>query len=69
VTTTEDIDRERMIELWLGWLRSTSDFEKGYYQGRFEEYAAQNALDPDDFPALRRAAQDRLRASIAEVLS
>lgn len=56
-------DCERMVELWSDYLRASTDFERGYAQGRFEEYAAQNAIDPDLFPALRFEAARRLDAA------
>ncbi len=52
-------DYERLAELWLGRLRATTDFEAGYYQGRFEEYADQNAIDPEGFSAIRMTADLR----------
>lgn len=59
---------ERMIQLWTSWLQATTDYERGYYAGRFEEYADRHDVDPDDFPAYRRIAGERFRAGIRQAL-
>jgi hypothetical protein len=49
--------RDRLIELWQGRLSpQATEFQQGYYQGRFEEYAAQRGVSPDDFPSVRAEA-------------
>lgn len=67
---------ERMIQLWTSWLQATTDYERGYYAGRFEEYAFREwgispylyDIDPDAFPAYRRIVGERLRAGIRQAL-
>jgi hypothetical protein len=59
-TESDDLDGDYMVETWASWLRATYDFERGYYQGRFEEYASQNAISPEEFPELRALAKQRV---------
>jgi hypothetical protein len=63
----EALDREYMVELWVARMLSSTDFERGYYQGKFEHHAAQNAIDPDDFPAIQAEARDKLTAKLEAI--
>lgn len=55
--THTQLDRDTLIDLWAKRLRASTDFECGYYQGRFEEHASQTDIHPDDFPEIQEAAR------------
>lgn len=63
----EALDREYMVELWVARMLSTTDFERGYYQGKFEQHAAQNAISPDEFPAIQQDARDKTIAKLEAI--
>lgn len=53
-------DYAHLVKLWENYLRADSEYQRGWWAGRFEEYAAQNAIDADTFSALRLEAMRRL---------
>jgi hypothetical protein len=59
------VDLEHLTELWEKSLRSPyltpeDSFDRGYYQGRFFEYVAQNAVHPDVSSRARTEASKRV---------
>lgn len=56
----DDLDRTYLIDLWTSKLTATNPHSEGYYAGRIDEYAAQNAVDQNDVSITRGLAVQRL---------